>query len=122
MYHFVTIQLTMLWGQLRKISMVIHCLLTLLLPAWTRAVASVKLQLKKLPWDVRTQWNSMYQMLSVALEYRKAVKHMTEVQANNLRWWELNEHEWKIVLQLCDILQVSNQSLCGSAPLRTCSV
>ena len=102
--------------------MAIHRSPTLPLPAWTRAVASVKLQLKKLPRDVCTRWNSTYRMLSVALEYRKAVERMTEAQANNLRRWELNEREWKIASQLCDILQVSKQSLCGSAPLLTCSV
>ena len=86
--------------------MAIHRSPTILLPAWQEAVEAVKLELKKLPRDVRTRWNSTFRMLDVALEYRRAIERMTEVQANNLRRWELDEREWKIARQLRDILQV----------------
>ncbi|TFY69696.1 hypothetical protein EVJ58_g268 [Rhodofomes roseus] len=65
--------------KLRKFSMVIHHLPRLLLLAWKRAIEAVELKFKKLLQDVRTQWNSTFRMLAVALQYRKAIKQMTEI-------------------------------------------
>jgi hypothetical protein len=61
-----------------------------------------------MPRDVTTRWNSTYDMLNFALEYRKAVDILTADRKNELREYELSEREWTIAGQLCDILKVSD--------------
>ncbi|KAI0728270.1 hypothetical protein C8Q72DRAFT_885596 [Fomitopsis betulina] len=81
----------MMLSKLRKISMLIHCSPTLLLPAWKRAIKAInKLKLKKLPHHVHTRWNLMFRMLDVMLQYQSTIKRMTEAQGNNLHQWELD--------------------------------
>ncbi|EPS93908.1 hypothetical protein FOMPIDRAFT_1106820, partial [Fomitopsis schrenkii] len=63
--------------KLRKILVLIHRSLTLLLPAWGRAVEAVRLKVKKLPRDVCTRWNSTFRMLDVAIQDHKAIEWMT---------------------------------------------
>ena len=60
-----------------------------------------------MPRDVATRWNSTYDMLSFALEYRKAIDILTAERKNGLRQFELSEREWTIVSQLCETLKVS---------------
>ncbi|TFK73076.1 hypothetical protein BDN72DRAFT_745039, partial [Pluteus cervinus] len=50
---------------------------TILLPAWYAILAELGLDRKLLPRDVRTRWNSTYDLLVVAIKYRKAVDKMT---------------------------------------------
>ena len=45
-------------------------------------------------------------MLSFVLEYRKAYDKFTADRRNDLRQFELNEEEWKVVEQLADVLMV----------------
>ena len=63
-----------------------------------------------IPRDVTTRWNSTYDMLNFALEYRKAIDVLTGDRQNQLRNYELSEREWTIAKQLCDVLKVSNVS------------
>lgn len=63
-----------------------------------------------IPRDVTTRWNSTYDMLDFALEYRKAVDILTADRQNELRNYELSEREWTIAKQLRDILKVSDVS------------
>ena len=57
-----------------------------------------------MPRDVSTWWNSTYEMLVFALEYHKAIDKISG--GREMRKYELEEEEWKIVQQLCDILEV----------------
>ncbi|TFK79583.1 hypothetical protein K466DRAFT_469818, partial [Polyporus arcularius HHB13444] len=50
---------------------------TVLLPAWHDVVEKCGLEPRVLPRDVRTCWNSTFQMLEVALEYRQAIETIT---------------------------------------------
>lgn len=59
-----------------------------------------------MPRDVRTRWNSTYEMLSFALEFREAVDNLASNRTMDLRKLELDDGEWKIVTQLCDVLKV----------------
>jgi hypothetical protein len=61
-----------------------------------------------MPRDVTMRWNSTYDMLKFALEYRKAIDVLTADRLNGLRMYELNDTEWIIAQQLCDILAVSH--------------
>ena len=57
-----------------------------------------------MPRDVTLRWNSMYDMLVFAIEYRKAIDKISGDR--EMRKYELDEEEWTIVQQLCDILEV----------------
>ena len=59
-----------------------------------------------MPRNVTTRWNSTYDMLNFALEYREAIDILTANQQNKLRAYELNEWEWAIARQLSKILEV----------------
>jgi hypothetical protein len=61
-----------------------------------------------MPRDVVTRWNSTFNMLKFALEYRQAIDVITADQDVELWAFELSEAEWKIAQQLHDILEVSS--------------
>jgi hypothetical protein len=61
-----------------------------------------------MPRDVATRWNSTYDMLDFALEYRQAIDSMTAARAFDLRKYELGPDEWKIGEELHDVLKVNN--------------
>ena len=57
--------------------------------------------------DVSTHWNSTFDMLTIALKYRKAIDLVSADRDLQLQPYELNTTEWKIAQQLHDILKVS---------------
>jgi hypothetical protein len=59
-----------------------------------------------MPHDIQTHWNSTYDMLSFALEYRSAVESMTQIKDLGLRSYELEVEEWELAQQLTDMLKV----------------
>jgi hypothetical protein len=60
-----------------------------------------------MPRDVSTRWNSTYDMLEFAIEYRTGLDTMTADREMNLRKFELSKKEWAMASELCDVLQVS---------------
>jgi len=60
-----------------------------------------------MPRDVATRWNSTFDMLHFAIEYRPALDKITAKWENNLRSFELSGEEWKIASDLHDALEVS---------------
>jgi hypothetical protein len=64
-----------------------------------------------MPRDVATRWNSTYDMLVFASEYRAALDTMTADRDMNLRQFELSRKEWTMATELCDALQVGPLSL-----------
>ena len=64
-----------------------------------------------MPHDVSTCWNSTYDMLSFAIEYREAIESMTADQKNDLRKFELAEEEWVIAEEVRNTLKA-----CDMAP------
>ncbi|EIW54263.1 uncharacterized protein TRAVEDRAFT_131865, partial [Trametes versicolor FP-101664 SS1] len=73
---------------------------TKLLPAWKAVLSTLKLREKLLPRDVKMRWNSMYDMLDVAVRYQQAVDMLTNNKSNGLRSFELLPEEWEIASQL----------------------
>lgn len=73
-----------------------------------------------MPRDVRTRWNSTYDMLQFALQYRAAIDDIVGNKTANLRQYELDEEEWETAKQLCDTLKASTakSGVCGT-DLRT---
>jgi hypothetical protein len=59
-----------------------------------------------MPRDVRTRWNSTYDMLVFALSYREALDSITGNQKMKLRQYELTEEDWQIASKLRDVLKV----------------
>ena len=59
-----------------------------------------------MPRDVTTRWNSTYDMVEFAIEYRAAIDSMTAARDLDLRKYELIPEEWKIALELRDMLKV----------------
>jgi len=84
---------------------------TILLPRWFELLEDLvndanldPLAIRMMPRDVTTQWNSTYDMLVFALKYRKAIDKISGDR--EMRKYELEEEDWDIVQQLCDILEV----------------
>ena len=59
-----------------------------------------------MPTDVRTQWNSTYDLLEFAIKYTKAVDKLTSERTLKLRKYEVDPGEWILAGQLCDVLKV----------------
>lgn len=60
-----------------------------------------------MPRDVRTRWNSTFDMLDFAVDYRKAIDIITDERDMKLRKYELSDTEWDLAEELRDILKVS---------------
>ena len=60
-----------------------------------------------MPRDVTTCWNSTYDMLKFALDYRSAFDEISD-QSLSLRPYELSKVEWRVVEDLCEVLKVRN--------------
>jgi hypothetical protein len=60
-----------------------------------------------MPRDVKTRWNSTFEMMEFAITYQKAIDDITDSKTNGLRKYKLSGSEWAIAAQLCDVLKVS---------------
>jgi hypothetical protein len=63
-----------------------------------------------MPRDVSTRWNSTYDMLNFALEYRVPIDAITSDRELNLHKYELEDDEWEVAQNLCDTLKASTLS------------
>ena len=60
-----------------------------------------------MPGDVSMLWNSTFDMLVFALQYRVVVDDIAGNKAANLQQYELSDEEWQITEQLHNTLKVS---------------
>ena len=81
---------------------------TILLPQWFLTLEDLALSERIMPRDVTTRWNSTFDMLDFAIEYRKALQLTTSDLDLNLRQYELSREEWALARQLRDVLKVCN--------------
>ncbi|KAJ8515393.1 hypothetical protein ONZ45_g7180 [Pleurotus djamor] len=92
--------------KLRKLSYKILHSTTILLPAWKKVLAALHLKERVMPRDVTTRWNSTFDMLDFAIEYRSAVQTMTQQHEEALGMYEMANSDWKIAEQLRDVLRI----------------
>jgi hypothetical protein len=92
--------------QLRKTAYAIKDSTTIILPHWFSILEELDLGLRMMPRDVTTRWNSTYDMLVFAVEYREALESITGNQKMKLRQYELTEEDWHIAGKLRDVLKV----------------
>jgi hypothetical protein len=83
---------------------------TKLAPAWKQVLVDCKLPHKILPRNVRTRWNSTYDMIFVVLKYRRAYCEFTNDESNGLQSYVLTSVEWTVLKDLKDILCVCTSS------------
>jgi hypothetical protein len=95
-------------SKLRKLAFKIINSTTLLLPVWKETLEDLDLAVRLMPRDVRTRWNSTYDVISFALEYRDAITSLTADRTNKLREFELSSEEWDIADELAETLKVSS--------------
>ena len=68
-----------------------------------------KINERIMPRDVKTRWNSTYDMLKFALDYQRVINAITSDRENNLRAYELSPLEWETMRQLSEVLKVRHQ-------------
>ncbi|KAG1777141.1 hypothetical protein EV702DRAFT_970247 [Suillus placidus] len=64
--------------KLRKLAYKMIHSMTLILPEWKLTLAELKLPERIMPRDVSTRWNSTFDMLLFAIEYRAAIDTMMD--------------------------------------------
>jgi hypothetical protein len=74
---------------------------------WFETLEKLKAKVAKMPRDVRTRWNSTYDMLEFALRYRVAIDEITGNKKADLRRYELDREEWRVAEQRCATLKVT---------------
>ncbi|KAJ7811786.1 hypothetical protein B0H14DRAFT_2313592, partial [Mycena olivaceomarginata] len=75
------------------------------LPAWRTACKDKKMAVRLLPRDVRTRWNSTYNMLVVAVQYKEVLNALTADRNLLLRRYELSDNDWAIIDDLVYTLE-----------------
>lgn len=79
---------------------------TIILPQWYGVLEELELNAHMMPQDVSTQWNSTFDMLRFAIEYRLAIDTITAERSMKLCDYELGKDEWKVAEELCEVLKV----------------
>ncbi|EJD38751.1 hypothetical protein AURDEDRAFT_71892, partial [Auricularia subglabra TFB-10046 SS5] len=91
--------------QLRKLAHKVLFSTTKLLPRWKELCTALKVAERILPRDVRTRWNSTYDMLRFALDYRNVIDAISSERSLGLHDYELSTEEWSTMEQLAKILK-----------------
>ncbi|KIK25276.1 hypothetical protein PISMIDRAFT_50784, partial [Pisolithus microcarpus 441] len=83
---------------------IIHSM-TILLPTWDTTCKEVGMGMRCILWDVLACWNSTFDMVSFIIEYSTPVEVLTDKHYLSLAAYALDEHEWLVLGQLCEILK-----------------
>ena len=92
--------------QLRKLVYALKNSTTIALPRWHQVLKDLELGQWIMPRDITTHWNSMFDMLTFALEYCDALVKIAGEKDLKLRKYEMDEDEWNLASQLCKVLEV----------------
>ena len=80
--------------------------MTITLPAWRTICTQLAFKPCLIPCDVVTRWNSTYDMMRFALEYREPIDTITANKELKLRKYELDDEDWRIIKDLVSVLEV----------------
>ena len=94
--------------QIWKLAFAIKNSSTVILPQWFETLKDLELDERVMPRDVRTRWNSTYDMLVFAYQYKDAINDITAIREMKLRNYEIEPEEWEIIKQLRNVLKVSS--------------
>ncbi|KAH9962336.1 hypothetical protein BC827DRAFT_1130418 [Russula dissimulans] len=89
--------------QIRKFSFTVIHSTMIALPAWCKACVANNLPIRLIPHDVKTHWNSTFNMVKMALKYCAAVDDITANKGLKLCKYELDDDDWEIVSDLLRI-------------------
>lgn len=92
--------------KIRKLSFAIIHSTTKALPAWRKACTARKLPALLIPRDMKTRWNSTYDMVKMAYRFRPAIDDITADKSLKLRIYELDDDDWKVIGDLLRVLKV----------------
>ena len=106
-FCFLLMSADMFIVEICKISFVVKNSSTLILPEWKNILGCLNLASWMIPHDVKTWWNSTYDMLEVVVQYCSVINELTANQRFALQDYEMSLEDWKIAAQLCKVLQVS---------------
>ncbi|KAH9912531.1 uncharacterized protein BXZ73DRAFT_55579 [Epithele typhae] len=96
--------------KIRRLAVKIRKSTTKLLPAWKKHLIDRGFAVLMIPRDVRTRWNSTFDMLKMVLRLKIAIRSFTVDDGDHgidLGEFALSRAEWTIVEQLVDVLKVS---------------
>ncbi|KAH9954163.1 hypothetical protein BC827DRAFT_1093543, partial [Russula dissimulans] len=91
--------------QIRKFFFAVIHSMTIALPAWRKACVANNLPICLILCDVKTCWNSTFDMVKMALKYCAAVDDITANKGLKLHKYELDDDDWDIVLDLLHLLK-----------------
>jgi len=103
---WITLLLTVLIMKIHKLSFAIVHSTTITLPAWHAACVTHGQHVHLIPCDVKTRWNSTYDMLTVAFDYHLIINNVTGNKTLKLHQYELNDGDWEVVKDLLQVLKV----------------
>ena len=80
--------------------------MTIVLPQWFSVLRELKVAEWMMPCDIKTRWNSTFNMLDFAVEHITAIDTITGNHDMKLRQYELSKDDWNMAHQLRDVLKV----------------
>ena len=71
--------------------------MTIALPAWCKACTTHKLPVRIIPCDVKTHWNSTFDMVKMAFKSHPAIDDITANKSLKFHKYELDDDIWKVI-------------------------
>lgn len=97
-------------NKVRKLSFAVVHSTMIALPAWRKACTTHQLPVRVIPRDVTTRWNSTFDMLKMALQYRPAIDNITANKSLKLQQYEPDDEDWLIVKDLLRVLKIYKEA------------